>query len=170
MSYYSALSRSATAAGTVIIQGFDSKVITRGCSGYLRQEFHELELLDDITRLRFERQLPNHIDAKLRSPVICQFKAWKGSDYVPPKTDAALKWSLNDPMQIYPENHDCSWQIVDRSKRSKKEVSATAFVSAKGTISITPKRKNTVATDVSSPSKRPRTVTTSLVVSPAGIT
>jgi len=55
MSYYSALSRSATAAGTVILQGFDSKVITRGCSGYLRQEFRELELLDDITRLRFER-------------------------------------------------------------------------------------------------------------------
>jgi hypothetical protein len=51
MSYYSSLSRSATAAGTVIIQGFDSKVITRGCSGYLRQEFQELEILDDLTRL-----------------------------------------------------------------------------------------------------------------------
>src|SRR5437764_14101257 len=72
-------------------------------------------------------------------------------------------------MQIHPENHDCSWQIVNRSKKSKKEVSATAFVPAKGAVSITPKRKNTVATDVSSPSKKPRTVTTNLTVSPAGI-
>src|SRR3954464_2914680 len=159
MAYYTALSRSASAEGTIIIQGFDSKVISRGCSGYLRQEFRELELLDDITRLRFKRQLPNHIDGKLRSTVICQFQAWKGSNYVPSKTDAALKWSLNDPMQIHPANHDCSWQIVDRSKRSKKEGSATTFVPAKGTVSITPKRKNTVATDVSSPSKKPRTVT-----------
>jgi len=59
---------------------------------------------------------------------------------------------------------------VERSKLSKKEVPATAFVPAKGTVSITPKRKNTVASDVSSPSKRARTVTTNLVASPAGIT
>jgi len=39
MSYYTCLSQSASAAGTIIIQGFDPKVITRGCSGYLRQEF-----------------------------------------------------------------------------------------------------------------------------------
>ena len=35
MAYYTALSRSASASGTVIIQGFDSRVITKGCSGYL---------------------------------------------------------------------------------------------------------------------------------------
>ena len=34
-SYYTALSRSATAAGTVILQGFDSKKITGGASGAL---------------------------------------------------------------------------------------------------------------------------------------
>ena len=51
MSYYTCLSRSTSAAGT-IIQGFDSSVITRGCSGYLRQEFREHEILDDITKLR----------------------------------------------------------------------------------------------------------------------
>jgi hypothetical protein len=38
MAYYTALSRSATCEGTVIIQGFDDCKITCGASGYLRQE------------------------------------------------------------------------------------------------------------------------------------
>jgi len=79
MSYYTALSRSATAAGTVIIQGFDSKVITRGCSGYLRQEFREHELLDDITRLRYEGQLPDHIEGHLRNNLIRLYQQWRGT-------------------------------------------------------------------------------------------
>ncbi|KAJ7182676.1 hypothetical protein C8R43DRAFT_864121, partial [Mycena crocata] len=35
--YYVALSRGKTAAGTIIVQGFDAKKITGGMSGYLRQ-------------------------------------------------------------------------------------------------------------------------------------
>ena len=54
MAYYTALSRSASAAGTIIIQGFDPRVITTRCSGHLRQEFREQEILDDITRLQYE--------------------------------------------------------------------------------------------------------------------
>ncbi|KAJ6591888.1 hypothetical protein B0H10DRAFT_1691920, partial [Mycena sp. CBHHK59/15] len=38
-SYYTCLSRSSTADGTLIVQGFDPSMITRGISGYLRQEF-----------------------------------------------------------------------------------------------------------------------------------
>jgi len=48
-SYYTCLSRSATAAGTIIVQGFNPKIVTGGASGYLRQEFRELEILDEIT-------------------------------------------------------------------------------------------------------------------------
>ena len=39
LSYYTALSRSSTAEGTVVIQGFNLSKITCGASGYLRQEF-----------------------------------------------------------------------------------------------------------------------------------
>ena len=35
-SYYTCLSRSASASGTVIVQGFDSKKITGGLSGFMR--------------------------------------------------------------------------------------------------------------------------------------
>ena len=45
-----------TAEGTIIVQGFDPKIITGGASGYLRQEFRELELLDEITKLKYEKK------------------------------------------------------------------------------------------------------------------
>ncbi|KAF8225520.1 hypothetical protein L208DRAFT_1305946, partial [Tricholoma matsutake] len=56
MSYYTCLSRGSTAEGTVIVQGFNPHKIMCGASGYLRQEFRELELLDEITRLSYERK------------------------------------------------------------------------------------------------------------------
>lgn len=55
--YYTALSRSSTAAGTLILQGFDTSLITKKCSGDLRGEFRDLEILDDITRLRYVGKL-----------------------------------------------------------------------------------------------------------------
>ncbi|KAF9458456.1 hypothetical protein BDZ94DRAFT_1116985, partial [Collybia nuda] len=58
MSYYTCLSRSASAAGTIIVQGFEPSVITRGCYGHLGHECREHEILDDITRLRYEGLLP----------------------------------------------------------------------------------------------------------------
>ena len=51
LSYYTALSRSSTAEGTIIIQGFNPNKINCGAPGYLRQEFRELELMDEITQL-----------------------------------------------------------------------------------------------------------------------
>jgi len=46
--YYTALSRSSSAAGTLILSSFHPSKITGGASGALRQEFRELELLDNI--------------------------------------------------------------------------------------------------------------------------
>jgi hypothetical protein len=56
--YYTALSRSATAARTLILSSFHPSKITGGASGALRQEFRELELLDNITALCFMDKLP----------------------------------------------------------------------------------------------------------------
>jgi hypothetical protein len=36
-------------------------MITGGCSGALRQEFRELELLDEITRLHYIHKLPENV-------------------------------------------------------------------------------------------------------------
>jgi hypothetical protein len=97
-SYYTCLSRSATASGTVIVQSFSPRLITCGASGYLRQEFRELELLDEITKLRYEGKLPDHIQGNFRNPLIRSYQKWKGTDYVPPLTHPALKWSVKDPL------------------------------------------------------------------------
>jgi hypothetical protein len=137
MSYYTCLSRSTSAAGTIIVQGFDPSVITRGCSGYLRQEFREHEILDDITRLKYEGILPNYINGSLRNCLIRQYQDWKGTDYVPNKVDEALKWSKNDPMNLLPIVTDSGWQIIDKSKNSKVVSKPdTNFIPAKGSIPI----------------------------------
>src|SRR4051812_13662919 len=142
MSYYTALSRSANASGTIIIQGFDSKVITKGCSGYLRQEFRELELLDDITRIRYEDKLPAHFEGYLRNLLIRQFQIWKGVNYVPEKTDASIRWSSKSPLDMLPEITDSPWMLVGKSKgkspmNPKLKKIASEFMPAQGSQVVT---------------------------------
>ena len=91
LSYYTALSRSSTAEGTIIIQGFNPSKITCGASGYLRQEFRELELMDEISRLRFEGCLPSIINGHLRNAIIRQSQNFKGESYVPEIVPDTLK-------------------------------------------------------------------------------
>ena len=145
MAYYTALSRSATANGTVIIQGFDPKVITRGCSGYLRQEFREHEILDDITKLKYEGVLPSCISGFLRNTLIRQYQIWKGINYVPDKTDESLRWTLDDPFLLLPEVIDSPLQMINNKSKSvmaESTKSNSAFVPANGSIStLSNKRK-----------------------------
>ncbi|KAF8184515.1 hypothetical protein K438DRAFT_1507481, partial [Mycena galopus ATCC 62051] len=88
--YYVALSRGHKAINTVILQGFDERKITRGMSGYLRQEFRELELLDEITRLRFEGKLPRIVSGVYRREILQKYKTYKGSE------------SMADPAHFHP--------------------------------------------------------------------
>jgi hypothetical protein len=139
MSYYTALSRSASAAGTIIVQGFDTGKITRGCSGYLRQEFREHEILDDITKQRYEGKLPNHVQGLLRNNLIRSYQKWKGTDYVPELVDEQLKWSANDPMNLLPIVTDSPWELTAKDNKSKKIVVKipNSFVPAKGSAPVT---------------------------------
>jgi hypothetical protein len=135
MSYYTCLSRSTSAAGTIIMQGFEPSIITRGCSGYLRQEFREQEILDDITKLRYESCLPNFIQGNTRNTLIRQYQEWKGENFVPDKVDKTLRWSTEDPMILLPVVTDSPWEIIDKSKNkniSKSDIT-NSFIPAKGT-------------------------------------
>jgi len=143
MAYYTALSRSATADGTIIIQGFDAKVITSGCSGYLRQEFREHEVLDDITRLRYEGLLPDDVNGQLRNTLLCQYQHLKGTEHVPADTDALLHWSSHDPLSPLPMTINTS----KFSKQNKIESTTIAtkkhsvFTPAKGSLPVTTGQK-----------------------------
>lgn len=116
--YYTALSRSASADGTIILQGFDSSKITGRASGALRQEFRELEILDDMTRLHYEGKLKLPLTGNTRNVLISEFRSSKGSDYIPHRVHKAIRWSKRDPFQES-EIHDINWRIID-NKSSKK--------------------------------------------------
>jgi len=72
--YYTTFSRSASATGTLIMQGFDNKKITGSATGALRQEFRALELLDHVTKLRYEGKLPAKVSGTWRHEVIKSFR------------------------------------------------------------------------------------------------
>ncbi|KAF8969122.1 hypothetical protein BDZ97DRAFT_1654173 [Flammula alnicola] len=96
--YYTALSRSATASGTLILQGFDARNMSGGCSGALRQEFREIELLNDITWCRYMGKLPDTVNGPTRNAIIETFREWKGIRYVPKEVHRAIRWSKRDPL------------------------------------------------------------------------
>ena len=135
-SYYTCLSRSASAAGTIIIQGFDERKITGGASGYLRQEFRELEILNEITKLRYEICCPENINASFRNALIQQFMKWKGTLYVPNNVHPSIRWNKSDPLYAS-DTVESSWQIVKKSHKPKENNSdATHFIAAKGSVPV----------------------------------
>jgi hypothetical protein len=109
-SYYTALSRSASAAGTCILQGFDPRMVTGGASGALRQEFRKLEVLDDIVRIRYEGKLPATIVGDRRHEVINSFRLWKGDDYMPAHVHKAIRWSKHSPFHVDTDDLVQSWK------------------------------------------------------------
>ena len=137
-SYYTCLSRSATAEGTLIIQSFNPSIITGGCSGWLRQEFRDLELLNEITELAFNSQLPQGIKGHRRSTLISQYRKWKGVMHVPENLHPAITWNDKNPNELKQDISYVAWQTIDRNKKTDEQVNVqtieppTNFIAAKG--------------------------------------
>lgn len=142
-SVYTCLSRGSTYEGTVIVQGFDSSKITGGISGYLRQEFRDLEILDEVTRLQFIRKLPKHIGDITRNQVIYSYRDWKGVEYIPKHMPKELKWTDNAEWLSTEPEDDFEWEVVkaDKFKKNKQvkasmQPSTGLFTPAKGTTAL----------------------------------
>jgi len=118
-SMYTCLSRGSSLDGTVLVQGFDPRKIQGGMTGYLRQEFRELEIMDEITTLRYHSKLPNHINASTRHSLIRQYQVWKGVEHVPKHVHSSLRWNKSDPMYLVEEQNEASWRLL---KKEKKEI------------------------------------------------
>ncbi|KAF8590180.1 hypothetical protein K439DRAFT_1330861, partial [Ramaria rubella] len=142
-SYYTSLSRSASASGTVILQNFEPNKIMGGASGWLRQEFRELEILDEITKLRYEKKLPTNITGDRRNTIIREYQLWKGTSFVPKHVHAALCWSNDDPFPLLEVTIDTDWYIhngvIDghsiehnRLQTKKVKLSHIEYVTAQG--------------------------------------
>jgi hypothetical protein len=107
-SYYTSLSRSATADGTLILNSIHPGKITGGASGALRQEFRELELLDDITTLLFKGKLPVQVAmGDRRNTLVDSFRRYKGMTYMPAAMHRSICWSKSDP---FLESKDFIWK------------------------------------------------------------
>ena len=142
---YTCLSRSSSADGTLIIQGFDPQHITGGHSGYLRQEFRELELLDEITRLCSLDKLPYN-QLQTRRPLIHWFRTLKGENFVPKATHSAIHWSKDDPMEFEEPDDDIDFEVLKKSDEARKKEKAqkhmklnqlAKYVPAKGSKALT---------------------------------
>ncbi|KAF9459637.1 hypothetical protein BDZ94DRAFT_1312254 [Collybia nuda] len=112
-SYYTALSRGVSAQGTIILQGFDAKKMAGGASGALRQEFRELELLDNITSLHYRGKLPLKVwdGGDLRNGLIRAFRTFKGKKYMPPHIHRSVRWGPADPF-LDPSIEGVRWEIL----------------------------------------------------------
>ncbi|KAI5827105.1 hypothetical protein K523DRAFT_203232, partial [Schizophyllum commune Tattone D] len=90
--YYTALSRSSSALGTAIVSSFNDLMITRGLDDQLKREFRNLEVLNEITRLRYEMNLPEAVTGDTRHQLIRAFLDNQGADFEIPGLHPALKW------------------------------------------------------------------------------
>ncbi|KAJ6581753.1 hypothetical protein B0H19DRAFT_1018731 [Mycena capillaripes] len=134
-SYYVALSRGKTAEGTIILQRFDREKITSGMSGYLRQELRELEMLDEITRLKHESQLPPSVTGIYRRRLLRSFYAWRIDHRDPPHFHPSMRWNKDMGPRI-PENvtYD-SWRASGaRGQKRKNAVVDTTQHKRKKTL------------------------------------
>lgn len=78
---YTCLSRGSTYAGTLIVQGFDSSKLTCGLSGYLWQEFQELD----------NNKLFKKVVGITHSQLISSYHTYKGEQYIPQSMPQPLK-------------------------------------------------------------------------------
>ncbi|KAF9492517.1 hypothetical protein BDN71DRAFT_1347105, partial [Pleurotus eryngii] len=117
--YYTALSHSATASGTLILQAFNPSIISdKKCSGALRQEFRDLELLDDITHLQFEGKLPASVIGDTRRTLVRAFRQHKSDSYVPQHVHSAIQWNKKQPY-VEPDFNNLDWSIIPTQQVTK---------------------------------------------------
>ncbi|KAI0788948.1 hypothetical protein BC629DRAFT_1273090, partial [Irpex lacteus] len=86
----------------------------------LRQEFRELELLDEITELRFNRKLPAGVGGTARNYLISSYRKAKGVLYVPKAMPCSLQWSNDDEYVIEDPFEEAAWEIIDRKKKAQE--------------------------------------------------
>ncbi|EJD38105.1 hypothetical protein AURDEDRAFT_23898, partial [Auricularia subglabra TFB-10046 SS5] len=151
--YYTALSRSAFAAHTIILQGFSPRKVQGGLPADIQSEFRDIEIMDDITRLEFEGCLPSSVCSTMRYTLIAQFIQAQGLTYNPPNMHQSLRWDVNYARDLLFRTYDSDFRV-------------DAALEAQGAKS----KKRSADTSDDSPRKRARLSHRSVpTASPAGL-
>ncbi|EIM81553.1 uncharacterized protein STEHIDRAFT_36077, partial [Stereum hirsutum FP-91666 SS1] len=109
----------------------------------LRREFQQLELLNVITKMRFEGRLPESVKGATRTAIIQSFQLWKGVEWCPPGTHPAIRWTKADPLGLIKSESTSDWQVVEnrqyvnRKKAKASSAQTIGYVAAKGTTTLT---------------------------------
>ncbi|KDR73768.1 hypothetical protein GALMADRAFT_71756 [Galerina marginata CBS 339.88] len=120
---YTALSRGATAEGTALLDNVDITKLQGGISGYLRQEFRELEILDKITELRFLNKLPDGVLTELRNPTLRNFSKFKEElQEVENELHPALKATSSDTLPARGNDETWDYSLKNNKKRKANNV------------------------------------------------
>ncbi|KAJ7091584.1 hypothetical protein C8R44DRAFT_583657, partial [Mycena epipterygia] len=85
----------------------------------LRQEFRELELLDEITKLRHQGHLPRRVAGIYRGQLLASYRAWKGVFPDPEHFNSAIR---SKPDDGNPVNNYGSWRPTLENPKSGKGV------------------------------------------------
>ena len=84
----------------------------------MHQEFQELEILDDITKFRYEGKLSSKVYGNIRNTLIQTFCEWKGQQYIPNMVYPAIQWSKHDPLL---ESEIIDIKLIQNSINVKKK-------------------------------------------------
>lgn len=115
LAVYTALSRAPTLDGTLILSMFDTRLVCKGMVRGLRRELRELEILDDVTRMRFTGTLPPLLHGVTRSDVIHAYYKHFGLWHVPVGVHPAVSWANAPAREIQPPMAFAKWSLVSDS-------------------------------------------------------
>ncbi|KAA1470357.1 hypothetical protein DENSPDRAFT_774350, partial [Dentipellis sp. KUC8613] len=95
--------------------------VTGGITGWQRQEFRELALLDYITKLRFQGKLKDGVGGNTRSALI---KSWKTiyKGFCPNDVHPLLKWDTENALIPQEDDDTFVWQKIGAQVKSAKAV------------------------------------------------
>ncbi|KAF5356687.1 hypothetical protein D9758_013755 [Tetrapyrgos nigripes] len=133
---YTALSRSSCADQTLVLQGFNGSLLTGGLKnkGGYRQELRELEILDEISKLKHLGLLSASVSGDRRSMLIKSFRTIKGKNFVPAFAHKSIVWNDSDPLPDTFESGE-TWQIIADDKIHQQKKSTQLRVS-KGKVGL----------------------------------
>ncbi|KAF8878572.1 hypothetical protein BD779DRAFT_1447624, partial [Infundibulicybe gibba] len=89
----------------------------------LRQEFRDIELLDEISRLTYEGKLHPSVTGDRRNTLISSYRQIKGEAYVPATVHHAIRWNHADPY-IVDDMESPSW-VSSLSKATESIAAST---------------------------------------------
>ena len=80
-SLYTCLSRGASLSGLLLLNRLDVNKLRKGLNGHLREELDELEVLSDITEMKYEGRLHEQVQGQSRRQLLRSFYSVYGKSY-----------------------------------------------------------------------------------------